>query len=217
MSIKVLVVEDEGLFRDMLLKVLAPEEGIDVVGAAQNGNDAISLFPKLDADVVLMDIELGGEPNGVEAGHRIRELRPGTGIVILSHHKDRQYVAGVSTEEAAGWSYLLKQSLGDVSALVRAIEGAAAGLVFIDVTVIQGLRPRANTRVSRLSTRQLMVLELMSQAYNTSSIAEKLSMDEQEAGEEIDLIFEKLGISEDGPVHPWVEAAKIFLEETRAG
>jgi chemotaxis response regulator CheB len=59
-AIKVLKVDDEGLFRDMLLRLLSPEDRVDVVGAARNGTEAIRLAIELEPDVVLMDIELGG-------------------------------------------------------------------------------------------------------------------------------------------------------------
>ena len=82
-------------------------------------------------EVILMDIELGSGPNGIETGHLIKKEKPNVGIVILSVHKDKEYIASLSMEEASGWSYLLKQSVGDTAALSRAIEGAASGFVVL--------------------------------------------------------------------------------------
>ena len=125
--IKVLVVEDEALFRDVLAAALSSQRDIEVVGAASNGQDAVRLAKELNPQVVLMDIELGSGPNGIEAGKAIKARPPYPGILILSHHKDRQYVANLPLDQASGWSYLLKHNVADTDALMRAIHGAAWG------------------------------------------------------------------------------------------
>ena len=172
--IKVMIVEDEGLFRDMLKISLSAFPQMEVVEAVANGDEALRAARELHPDVVLMDIELGCEPNGIETGHLIREESPKTGIVILSVHKDKEYISSLSLSEASGWSYLLKQSVGDTSALGRAIEGSASGFVVLDPEVVNGLRPRQGTFAARLTPRQQEVLSLMAQGYNNAAIAERL-------------------------------------------
>ena len=112
-TIRVLIVEDEGLYRDMLRIALSTFPYIDVTGSASNGQDAIRLAAELGPDVVLMDIELGSSPNGIEAAHCIRAASPSTGIVILSMYWEKQYIASLRQDQAAGWSYLRKQGLED--------------------------------------------------------------------------------------------------------
>lgn len=120
--IKVLIVEDEGLFRDMLKISLSSFPNLEVVDAVGSGEEALQVYQDLQPDVILMDIELGTEPNGIDTGRMIKKDNPKVGIVILSLHKDKEYISGLSREEVSGWSYLLKQSVGDTSALGRAIE-----------------------------------------------------------------------------------------------
>lgn len=213
--IRVLVVEDEPLFGNLLLNALDAQERVEVVGSTARGEDAIALAEKLKPDVVIMDIELGGDLNGIEAGSLIRESRPGTGIVVLSKHKDRQYIASIPEDQAAGWSYLLKQSVTHVGALVRAIEGAAAGMISIDQAVLKGMHPRADTKVGRLTEHQREILSLIAQGYDDDSIADTLSLDGRSVRDEVARIFERLEISNDGPVHPRVKAVLVFQEETR--
>ena len=216
-TVKVLIVDDEGLFRDLLLKALSSVASLDVVGAAQDGTEAIEMAQELEPDVVVMDIELGSEPNGIQAGHRIRRLRPDTGVVILSMHKDRQYVASLLEGEARGWSYLLKQSITDTTALVRAVEAAAAEMVLIDVEVLKELRARPNSAMARLTQREGEALELMAQGYREESIAQRMDESPEVVRQHIDAILRKLEIDQNGPVHPWVKAVLSFLNETRVG
>ena len=119
--VNVMIVEDEGLFRDMLKISLASVPNMEVVGAVADGNAAIDGANRYNPDVILMDIELGSDPNGISAGRCIKKEHPEMGIVILSSHRERQYLGLISSEESSGWSYLLKQSVSDAGALARAI------------------------------------------------------------------------------------------------
>ena len=100
--VKVMIVEDEGLFRDMLKISLSSVPNLDVVGAVGDGNAAIESASRLDPDVILMDIELGSDPNGINAGRAIKSENPDTGIVILSSHRERQYINLIAVEESSG-------------------------------------------------------------------------------------------------------------------
>ena len=140
--VNVLIVEDEGLFRDMLKISLDSLTDMDVVGAVSDGDSAIESADRLNPDVVLMDIELGSEPNGIAAGKAIKDSHEEMGMIILSAHKEREYLNLIAADEFSGWSYLLKQSVSDAGSLVRAIEGAASGLVVMDPTVVNGMKPR---------------------------------------------------------------------------
>ena len=130
--VKVLIVENEGLFRDMLKISLGAIPNIEIVDAVCDGNAAIQTTGQMRPDVVLMDIELGSEPNGIEAGKTIKANHPDMGMILLSAHKEREYVSMIASDDMSGWSYVLKQSVTDADALVRAIEGGAYGLVVMD-------------------------------------------------------------------------------------
>lgn len=214
-KIRVLIVEDEGLFRDLLRRVLSGEPRLEVVGAAADGETAVRLARELAPQVVLMDIELAGEMDGVTAGKRIKEERLETGIVLLSAHKEKEYLASVPLGQAAGWSYLLKQSVADASALVRAIQGSASGLMVLDPAIVAGLKPREGSRLARLTARQREVLELMAQGYNNAAIAEKLHVGEKSVENYINAIYQELQLSGGERVHPRVKATLIYLEESQ--
>ncbi len=213
-TISILIVEDEGLYRDMLKISLSSFPNLRVVGAVADGTEAIRVARELRPDVVLMDIELGTEPNGIETGRLIREELPKLGIVILSMHRDKQYIGSLSLQEAAGWSYLLKQSVGNTAALGRAIEGSAAGFVVLDPEVVRGMTPRQGSLSSRLTPRQLEVLALMAQGYNNTAIAEKLVLGSKSVENYINAIYQELNIDPDERVHPRVYSVLSYIQDS---
>ena len=215
-KIRVLIVEDEGLMRDMLRISLSAYPNLEVVGAVGDGESAVKAAEELAPDVVLMDIELGDGPSGIEAGHRIKARQPRIGIVILSFHQEKQYIASLPASKASGWSYLLKQSVADTAALTRAIEGSAAGFVVLDPAIVEGLRPAVNSPVEHLTVRQREVLELMAQGYKNAAIAERLTVSEKSIENYINAIFQELGITREDPVHPRVKAVLTYLQQTRS-
>ncbi|MBI4306736.1 MAG: response regulator transcription factor [Chloroflexi bacterium] len=211
---RVLIVEDEPLFRDLLQTTLSGYTHIEVVAAVDNGLDAIRIAEEKTPDVVLMDIELGSEPNGLKAAHLIKAADPRVGIVILSMHRDKEYLASIPESRAAGWSYMLKQSLRDKTALVRAIEGSAWGLVSMDPSIIEALRPRKRSILERLTSQQLMVLEKMAGGYTDIAISRKFGIDEDAVQRLVGMIYQDLGIELEGGVDPRVRATLIYLQET---
>ena len=213
--IRVLVIEDEGLFREMVVTALSADPEIEVVGSAATGPDAINLARRLGPSVVVMDIELGSDPNGIEAGKIIKDQRPYPGIVLLSQHKGRQYVANLPLGEASGWSYLLKHNVDDTEALLRAIRGAAWGLMTVDREVLEQLTPREGTAVSRLSAGQRQVLELVAQGYTDDAIGQELGVSEEMALHEVSDLFQSLGLEEHGPRVARVQAVLLYLQETK--
>ena len=212
--IRIMIVEDEGLFRDMLKISLSGVPNLEVVEAVSDGNAAIEAADRVYPDVILMDIELGSDPNGIAAGRAIKQEHPEIGIVILSSHRERQYLSLISAEESSGWSYLLKQSVSDSGALARAIEGAASGLVVMDPTVVNSLKPRKGSVTAGLTPRQQEVLNMMAQGYNNAAIAEKLVLGTKSVENYINAIYQELNLSHNGPLHPRVQAVLNYIKDS---
>jgi DNA-binding NarL/FixJ family response regulator len=212
--VRIMIVEDEGLFRDMLKISLSAVANLEIVDAVSDGISAIDGASRLYPDVILMDIELGGDPNGIDAGRAIKMDHPDMGIVILSSHRERQYLSRIAAEESSGWSYLLKQSVSDSGALARAIEGAASGLVVMDPTVVNSLKPRKGSVTSGLTPRQQEVLTMMAQGYNNAAIAEKLVLGTKSVENYINAIYQELNLSHNGPLHPRVQAVLTYVKDS---
>lgn len=212
---RVLVVDDEPVFRELVVRALSGAGSIEVVGDAGNGHDAIRMAEQLGPDVVLMDIELGCEPDGIRAAHQIKAANPSVGIVILSMHNERQYLAALPNQRAAGWSFLLKRSIRDPETLVRAVDGAARGLVTMDPAVLEDVRPRRRSVLERLSEEQLQVLSRMSAGYSDAAIARELGIELDAVKELVESVYKGLEIeSEAGRSAPRVQATLLFVRET---
>lgn len=83
--IRVLIADDQGLFRDLMYRVCSQEERLDVVGAVHDGETAVQMSRDLEPDVVIMDIEMPGSMDGIQAALQIKKERPATGILMLTH------------------------------------------------------------------------------------------------------------------------------------
>ena len=211
---RVLIVEDEALFREMLSRTLAAEPGLEVVGVATEGKEAVRLAAELIPDAVIMDIALPGGMDGIDAALQIKAQRKETGIVILSVHKDRRYVSSLPLSESPGWAYLLKQTVPDLNSVMRAIHGSVDGLVVLDPAVVETLQPRRGSAAARLTPRHRQVLELIAQGYNNTAIAHELSLTEKSVETYINSIYQVLQISGEEGVHARVKATLVYLEDS---
>jgi DNA-binding NarL/FixJ family response regulator len=211
--IRVLIVEADSLLRDMLRTVLSVEPRLELVGATGQAADAIALAAELQPHVALVGLDNESEQAALTAAQTISGARGGSRIVFLGEHPDRRTLAALPAFRAAGWSYLLRQSVTDVATLVRAIEGAAMGLVVLDPLVVESLG-RRETRLSALTRRQLEVLSLMAKGYNNAAIARSLVLEEKSVENHINAIFGQLNLSRDNSAHPRVKAVLLYLQES---
>lgn len=216
-KIRLAVVEDEALFREMLVGALSRQPGLEVVATAERGEEAIAIARDARPDVFLMDIELLGEMDGIEAALAIKKESPDIGIVILSSHDDPRYLTSLPLGESTGWAYLLKQTVGNLSTVVLAIEGCARGMVVMDPSLMARVHPREESEVGRLTPRQQQVLRLLAEGLNNSAIARKLSVEERSVEGYINVIYQHLGLSGEPEINMRVKAALAFLKSSQGG
>ena len=145
MSTRILLADDQELLLDGLRALLEKEPGLEVVGEAGDGQEALAAARELAPDLVIMDIGMPGL-NGLEATHRIAAELPGIKVLILSVHRERRVIQ--SAFEAGASGYLLKDCASDE--LVRGVRVVMGGKSFVSSavagTMIDALRPRARRR-----------------------------------------------------------------------
>jgi two-component system response regulator NreC len=179
MDIKVLIVDDHAMLREGLHMVLNVQEGIKVVGDAEDGREAIDLVQQLRPDVVVMDISMPSL-NGADATHIIRHQFPNTKVVILTMHENRQYLQQIVRAGAIGC--VLKRSAG--RDLVAAVRAAARNESFFSPAVANMMvedwrawhhRHRGNGN-DQLTEREQEVLKGITQGEASQEIAGHLGI-----------------------------------------
>ncbi|HEX74172.1 MAG TPA: response regulator transcription factor [Dehalococcoidia bacterium] len=211
---RVTITDDEPLFVELLLRALVTEPEIIVVGTAYDGEKSVQLARELRPDVVLVDIELPGEMDGIEAALIIKREMPETGVVILSAHSDRRYITSLPLEDSSGWAYILKQTVPNVAELVRAIQGTRVGMVVLDPAVLANLRPRRDSSVAKLTPRQQDVLKLIAEGRSNAAIAKRLILSEKSVETYVNCIYQRLGLSGEQEINARVRATLLFLESS---
>ena len=214
-KIKVAVVEDEALFCEMLVGALSRQTGMEVMATAEKAEQAIAIARDAAPDVVVMDIELAGEMDGIEAALAIKKENPGIGIVILSSHDDPRYLTSLPLRESEGWAYLLKQTVRNLSTVVLAIEGCARGMVVMDPSLMAKLSPREGSVVDRLTPRQQEVLRLLAEGLSNAAIARELALEEKSIEGYTNVIYQHLSLSGEPEINMRVKAALAFLKSSR--
>lgn len=201
MSIRVLIVDDQSLFREGLETLLSVHKDIQVIGQAGNGQDAIELALKLRPHVVLMDIQM---PllNGVSATRRLRQSLPECRVIALTTFDDKETVFDILRAGAIG--YLLK----DVGSgqLAESIRVTARGESILEPSVaakVVAEFSRVSTSVTAtssdslpepLSEREVEVLQLVTSGLSNREIAEKLFISAGTAKTHIHHLCGKLGV-----------------------
>jgi len=214
--IRVVLVEDEGLYREMLATCLAGEPDLEVAGSFESADQALRAIDEIEPDVAILDFELPGSLHGIDLGLALRRRLPRIGIVLLSNHAVPHLLSTLPAEAVPGWAYMVKKSVADVATLTRAIRAAAAGIVAIDSNLIGAMRPRAGSRLEALSARQREILEMLAQGFSNAAIGDAVKATELSIAEEVSGLFDDLGIDRaDRAVAPRVRAVLAYLQETR--
>ena len=177
-KIRVLLAEDHTIVRKGLRSLLDGEAGIEVIGEAEDGREAVEKVQQLLPDVVLMDIAMPGL-NGLEATRQIKKRFPEVQVLILTMHANEEYIFQILRAGASG--YVVKQAAP--TELISAIRAAYRGDSFlspsISRTVIQEYIRQAEAMAEKdsydqLTTREREVLQLIAEGHSNREIAELL-------------------------------------------
>ena len=195
--IRVMLVDDQELFRRGLDLVLRDEPDIEVVGEAGDGLAAIERAAELQPDVVMMDVRLPGV-GGIEAARRIRNAQPSTKVVILTVSDDEEDLFGAIRAGVSG--YLLKEiSIDEVANAVRAVvQGQAlvtpsmAAKLFSEFNVLSRRVDAQHGTTPRLTDREVEVLRLVAKGMSNKEIATELVIAENTVKNHVRNILEKL-------------------------
>ncbi|MER5444955.1 response regulator transcription factor [Streptomyces sp. NPDC002766] len=196
---RVVVADDQTVVREGIVMLLGLLPGIEVVGSAGDGEEAVKLVAELAPDVVLMDLRMP-RCDGVEATRRIREEHPGTQVVVLTTFADDESLFPALRAGARG--YLTKDAGGDE--IVRAVHSVLSG----DAGLSPSIQRRLLERLSEpepapaapaeppdgLTAREIEVLVLISEGLNNTQIGRRLHVSTATVKTHINNIFTKTGL-----------------------
>lgn len=200
--IRILVVDDQALFREGLQTLLAVQPGFEVVGEAANGQEAVRMAARLHPHVILMDVRMP-ELDGVAATRQLHHAQPGCRVIVLTTFDDDEYVFEALRAGAVG--YLLKDAPSEK--LFEAVRAAARGESFLQPSVAAKVVAEFNRLAQRspvkpdplpepLSEREIEILHLLASGASNKIISQQLFITEGTVKNHITHILAKLGVND---------------------
>ncbi len=216
--IRVVIAEDHYLLREGTRQLLETSGRADVLAAVGDAAALHDAVERLDPDAVIVDIRMppDHETEGITAARRIRTEHPRVGVVVLSQYANALYAFELFQNGTDGLAYLLKDRVGDVEELVRALDAVTGGGSVIDPSVVESLLSRKATMsrgsLGELTEREMEVLTEMAQGKSNAGISEALFVSESAIEKHINSIMMKLRLDpEDSGLNRRVAAVLTFL------
>ncbi len=200
MSPTIFLADDHDIVRQGLCSLLEEEDGFRVIGQAANGRDAVEQAINLHPDIAIFDISMP-ELNGIEATARLKKTCPDIKIIILSMHFAQEYILRALRAGAQG--YVLKESAG--AEVVSAIRTVLAGHRFVspkiaDMIIDEFLAPDTRAEdlnpLTRLTSREREILQLVAEGKSSLEIAKSLKLSPKSVDSYRSRIMKKLYVND---------------------
>jgi DNA-binding NarL/FixJ family response regulator len=200
--IRVLIADDHALVRAGIEQTLYGIEGVELVGSARGGADAVELALERRPDVVLMDLEMP-EVDGIEATRRIVDACPGARVVVLTAFSDRPRILRALDAGASG--YLLKDA--EPEELLAGVRAAAAGDAPLDPKAARPVLVERRERqpADELTEREREVLVLLAGGLANKQIARRLAISEKTVKAHLTSVFRRIGVFDRTQAALWAE------------
>jgi DNA-binding NarL/FixJ family response regulator len=172
MALRCFVADDHPAIVDSIGRFLASEEGIDVVGSAGDGVEALARIQDLSPDVAVLDVRMP-ELGGIEVARRLTTAGSRTGLILYTAYAERALV--IEAIDAGAHGFVLKESA--LSDLVRAVRVVAGGRTYVDPVLAGVLAgPDATDRIPGITKREREVLRLLADGMRNEQIGIELSI-----------------------------------------
>lgn len=202
---KALIVEDEPLVASLIASALSQAQFES--RQAESVAAALVALKTFDPDLVLLDINLGEGPSGIDLAHHLRRESPDVSILILTKSPDVRSSPAGTSEVPAGCGFLRKESVGDLRYLLDCIEKVMQD----DKTPVrQDLDPMRP--LAELTNKQVDLLRLLALGYTNQELAERLGVAAKTIEQRLTLVFKVLGVDQLEGINPRAEAIRIFVQ-----
>ncbi|MEU3218557.1 response regulator transcription factor [Streptomyces sp. NPDC006971] len=215
---RIVIAEDDPLLREGLALLLRAES-LDVVAKAGTADEVLDAIDTHRPDAAILDVRMPPThtDEGIRAAIEARRRRPDLAVLVLSAYVERTFATELLTGGISGIGYLLKERVGRVEEFLDALRRVVNGGTAVDPEVVAQLftRSRRDTRLERLSPREVDVLALMAEGLGNSAIAERLVVTDGAIHKHIRSIFAKLDLAPTQQVDRRVAAVLHYLEDAR--
>jgi DNA-binding NarL/FixJ family response regulator len=212
--VRVVIADDVMLLRSGLARLLA-DTGIEVVGESGDAEGLMRLIADERPDVAIVDIRMPPtyRDEGLVAARRIRDMAPGTAVLLLSQYLEPRYAERLLADQPGGLGYLLKQRVADVAVLVDALRRVHEGECVLDPTIVARLmrRRRPDSPITRLTEREHEILGLMAEGRSNAGIAQSLGISERTVEAACAQVFRKLDLEASADTNRRVSAVLYLL------
>ena len=211
---RAVLAEDLFLLRDGLVRLLRAH-GFEIAAAVDDAPALLRALLEQQPDVAIVDVRLPPTftDDGLRAALEARRQVPGLPVLVLSQYVEQLYARELLADQAGGVGYLLKDRVFNDDQFIEAIRAVAAGGTVMDPEVVSKLlgRRAQDEPVTRLTSREREVLELMAEGRSNSAIAQRLFISEKAVGKHSSSIFAKLDLAPSSDDNRRVLAVLAYL------
>ncbi|WP_304502275.1 response regulator transcription factor [Brachybacterium sp. FME24] len=215
-ALTVVLADDAVLLREGVRSLLV-EEGIDVLASVGDGQALLDEVARHQPRLAIVDVRMPPTHTneGLLAALRIKREHPAVGVLMLSQYVTREYASDLLGAETPGIGYLLKDRITEIDSFLGAVHDVAGGGTVIDPAVVRALlrSPEQQKAVSRLTPREVEVLETMAEGLSNRGIAERLFLSLSTVEKAISAVFDKLDLTGDEQTSRRVQAVLRYLDE----
>ena len=215
-QLQILIADDSEFMRIAYKRILESQSSFRIVAMASNGEEAVQRAAESAPDVAILDIRMP-KVDGIKVAHEILKRRPGTAIVIISAYDDLSFVADLMRNGAARKAYLLKNSLSDISELIRIVEAVDQGHTVLDSGIVHKMArlycKHSDVLDVTLTEMEQDLLGLMAEGYDDPYICRALHMDQEQVEDDAESIYRKFGLGQGTAQERRMKAIQAFVEQ----
>jgi len=212
---RILVVEDDAFTRTSIVGALA-SNGIDVIDSVATSAEAVSSFEKHKPDAVLLDLDLGYGPTGLDLARAFRLRNPNIGLVMLTTYADPRLLRANLPAIPAGTEYLVKSNIGEIKIVSDAIK-LAINYSSNSSTKIKQARNDIPRDLQGMTDIQIETLRMVAQGHTNSEIAKQRFVSEKAVEQTIAKIAKALDIPAATNQNQRVHIARVYFRLTGQG